>query len=128
MQLDEWLEAYAKAWRERDENGVVELFTEDAVYLSSPFRPPNVGREAIRAYWREATGTQDDTDVRFGTPVAEHGRTVVEWWTLTRESGAEWTIAGALLLRFGAEGLCSELHEYWHSEAGRHTPPDGWGR
>ncbi len=47
-----WIEAYGRAWRDRDEGAVGELFADGAVYRSHPFREPLRGREAILGYWR----------------------------------------------------------------------------
>lgn len=54
-------------------------------------------------------------------------KAAVEWWATMRDEGEEVTIPGCLLLRFDDRGLCTELREYWHVEAGRRAPPDGWG-
>ena len=123
----DWIEDYGAAWRSGDAESVAELFAEDAVYRSSPFRPPALGREAIAAYWRDATSTQKGLDLRFGTPLVHGNRVVVEWWAVMRDSGREITIPGALILRFGPSGRCEELREYWHLEEGRVAPPEGWG-
>ena len=72
----DWIEDYATAWREGDADTVAQLFTEDAVYRSSPFRPPTVGREAIRAYWREVRSTQEGMQLSFGSPVVQGNRVV----------------------------------------------------
>ena len=122
-----WIEDYGDAWRRRDTAAVAELFTEDAVYRSSPFRPPATGREAIRAYWDEATSTQEDLNLRFGEPIVNGNRVAVEWWAVMRDEGREVTLPGALLLRFASGGRCAELREYWHVDEGRVDPPDGWG-
>ena len=124
----EWIDAYAAAWRSGDDEAVAELFTDDGVYRSSPFRPPTVGTEAIREYWRGATATQENLDLRLGEPVIHGNRVVVEWWAVMQDDGREITLPGALLLRFGHDGRCEELREYWHLEDGRHEPPEGWGR
>jgi ketosteroid isomerase-like protein len=124
----EWIEDYAKAWRRGDDEVIAELFTEDAAYHSSPFRPPTVGREAIRQYWRTATSTQEDLELEFGQPVVHGNRVVVEWWAMMRAEGQDITLPGCLLLRFASGGRCEELREYWHLEQGRHAPPEGWGR
>ena len=122
-----WIEDYGDAWRRRDTAAVAELFTEDAVYRSSPFRPPAIGREAIRAYWDEATSTQENLNLRFGEPIVNGNRVAVEWWAVMRDEGREVTLPGALLLRFASGGRCAELREYWHVDEGRVDPPDGWG-
>jgi ketosteroid isomerase-like protein len=124
----EWIEDYADAWRRGDDEVIAELFAEGAVYRSSPFRPPTVGREAIRQYWRESTSTQEDLELTFGQPVVHGNRVVVEWWAVMTDDGKDVTLPGCLLLRFASGGRCAELREYWHLEQGRHDPPDGWGR
>jgi ketosteroid isomerase-like protein len=124
----EWIEDYGDAWRRKDADAVAELFTPDAVYRSSPLRPPTVGREAIRGYWNDATSTQDGLELRFGDPVVHGNRVVVEWWAVMRDAGSDVTLPGCLLLRFASGGRCAELREYWHLEPGRREPPEGWGR
>lgn len=52
MDLNDWIERYGRAWETADEDLVVSLFSDDAVYRSSPFREPHIGHEQIRAYWR----------------------------------------------------------------------------
>jgi hypothetical protein len=37
------------------------------------------------------------------------------------------TSPDCLVLRFEADGRCSELLEYWHGEHGTHEPFAGWG-
>jgi ketosteroid isomerase-like protein len=123
-----WIDAYGRAWRARDPDAAVALFTDDATYRSHPFREPHVGRDGIRRYWEEATSSQEDLDLRFGEPVVEDDRAAVEWWATMRDDGDEITLPGILVLRFAADGRCEELRECWHVERGRHEPPDGWGR
>jgi uncharacterized protein (TIGR02246 family) len=127
MNVEAWVEEYARAWRERDADAVVALFTEDAEYRSSPFREPHVGSDGIRAYWTQATSTQEDADVRMGTPLVVGDRVVLEWWATMRDEGEEITLPGCLLLRFAADGRCAALREYWHVEPGRREPHPGWG-
>ena len=128
MTREEWIEAYGRAWKEREPDAAAALFTGDAVYRAHPFREPHLGTEGIRAYWAQATATQADVRVRFGKPIVSGERVAVEWWTTMRAEGEEVTIPGCLLLRFARDGRCEELREYWHVEPGRHEPPAGWGR
>lgn len=127
MDVEAWIEAYGRAWRERDADAVVAIFTEDAVYRSSPFREPHVGSDGIRAYWERVTAKQEKLDLRFGTPVVEVNRAAVEWWAAVEEDGAETTFPGILMLRFAPDGRCAELRECWHERAGRLEPHEGWG-
>jgi ketosteroid isomerase-like protein len=128
VNLDAWLAEYERAWREADADGVTALFTDDAVYCSSPFRDPHVGHDGIRAYWTNATATQEAVEIRFGEPVVDGARAAVEWWATLREGGEAVTLPGCLVLRFAPDGRCEELRESWVLERGRREPPPGWGR
>jgi ketosteroid isomerase-like protein len=127
MNVQAWVDEYGRAWRDKDADAVVALFTEDAEYRSSPFRDPSVGSIGIRDYWTRATSSQEDADVRMGTPVVAGDRVVVEWWATMRDEGEEITLPGCLLLRFAEDGRCAALREYWHVEPGLHEPHPGWG-
>jgi uncharacterized protein (TIGR02246 family) len=122
--LANWIERYGRAWEDADADGAAALFTEDAVYRSSPFREPHVGRDAIRAYSADATGTR--TRVRFGRPVEEANRAAVEWWaTYIEAEEGEITLPGCLILQFASDGRCEELRETWNYAAGAQRPPPG---
>lgn len=127
MDPGSWLEAYARAWREADADAAAALFTEDAVYRSHPFRPPSAGRTGIRAYWRRATRTQADLDLRLGEALVDGRRAAVEWWATMLDEREEVTLPGILVLRFGADGRCEELRECWVADRGRRPPFEGWG-
>jgi hypothetical protein len=118
-----WLHHYGLAWEEGDADAAAALFTAAAVYRSSPFREPHIGRAAIRQYWARATADQSGTKVRFGTPIVDGNRVAVEWWA-TFDDG---TLPGTLYLRFAPDGLCEELRETWNWSDEPREPPDGWG-
>jgi ketosteroid isomerase-like protein len=125
--VDAWLERYRIAWEEGDADAAAALFTEDAVYRSSPFREPQVGQDGIRAYWEQVTGSQSETRVRIGTPITQGNKTAVEWWTTMRDDGAEITLPGILFLRFAPDGRCEELRETWNVAEELREPHPGWG-
>lgn len=127
MEVDEWLERYRSAWESADPDAAAALFTEDAVYRSSPFREPHVGQDGIREYWARATGSQSDVTVKIGLPITEENRTAVEWWTTMRDETTEITLPGILFLRFAPDGRCEELREAWMVAEERLDPHPGWG-
>jgi uncharacterized protein (TIGR02246 family) len=126
--LEACLAGYRRAWEEGDPEVAAALFTDNAVYRSSPFGEAHVGRDDIRAYWANATGTQSGTRVLIGLPVVEGNRVAVEWWaTFTDADGGEVTLPGILMLRFAPDGRCAELREAWNLQSGTQEPYPGWG-
>lgn len=127
MTATEWLEAYRRAWEDRDPDAAAALFTDDAIYREQPYQQPFDGKAGVRDYWATVTATQSDIHFRYGTPLIAGDRVIAEWWVTMRNGGADITLAGVFLLRFDAAGLCSELSEYWHFGEGQREPYPGWG-
>jgi len=100
------------------------LYVEGCEFRSEPFR--DLDEPARYAAW--AFEDEAAVEVRFGEPIVAGDRAVVEYWAVsTSRNGSETTIAGASLLRFDADGLVAEQHDYWSSAPGSRAPPTGWG-
>jgi hypothetical protein len=129
MTVQEWVEGYAGAWRDRDADAAARLFTEDCTYLAHPTADPYVGQDGVRSYWTDVTSTQEHPNVRMGQPIVspDNRRAAVEFWVRMRNSGEEVSVIGILFLRFAEDGRCEDLREAWHFEMGDHAPPDSWG-
>ena len=129
MTVQEWVDAYAEAWRDRDADAAAALFAADCLYRDHPLQEPHRGAEGVRSYWANVTATQDRVVVRMGRPVesADGRRAAVEFWVRMLNGGAEVTLIGILFLRFADDGRCEELRETWLFEAGDHAPHEGWG-
>ena len=127
MTPEQWLEAYRKAWIDRDADAAAALFTEDATYIEQPYQDPFVGRAGVRDYWARVTAGQANVEMRYGTPLTVGNRTAVEWWTTLTNQGSAITLAGAFILTFDSSGLCQSLREYWQLVEGTKTPRPGWG-
>jgi hypothetical protein len=127
MTRQQWLDAYRKAWIERDADAAAALFTEDATYAEQPYQDAFVGREGVRDYWARVTATQSAIAMKYGTPITVGDRTAVEWWTTLENGGVPITLAGAFILTFDASGLCRALREYWAFVEGTKAPKTGWG-
>lgn len=129
MTVGQWVEAYGKAWRDRDADAAARLFTEDCSYRDHPLQEAHRGSRGVRSYWESVTATQDRVDVRMGSPVesADGRRAAVEFWVRMRASGDEVTLIGILFLRFAGDGRCEDLRETWFFEPGDHAPHAGWG-
>jgi len=129
MTVQEWVDAYALAWRERDADAAAELFTNDSQYRDHPLQEPHSGAEGVRSYWANVTATQDRVDVQMGRPVesADGRRAAVEFWVRMLNGGAEVTLIGILFLRFAGDGRCEDLRETWFFEPSDRAPHAGWG-
>ena len=123
-----WVDAWSRAWPAADPEPLRAVYADDAVFRSSPFREPRLGREGALDYARSAFADQDDfTGCSFGEPVVAGDRAAVEYWAVLVESGREVTIAGVSLLRFGPDGLVRSQQDYWALEPGALQPPTEWG-
>ena len=68
MTVQQWVDAYAQAWRDRDADAAAALFTEDSLYRDHPLQSPHEGSRGVHRYWAGVTSTQDRVDVRMGRP------------------------------------------------------------
>ena len=126
--VESWAEAYRVAWETTDSEGAAALFAEDGTYRNDIYQDvPNLGRAGVIEYWSGVTSVQTDVTVRMGRPFVDGDRAVVEFWTTMKISGDPITLAGALLLDFDDQGLCTALREYFNFTEGYQDPPPGWG-
>lgn len=125
--VPKWLDSYRDAWHSRDPEAAAALFAPGSRYFEKPYDEPFNGPEGVRDYWTKVTSTQDELNLRWGTPLVVGNRAAVEWWVTLLNHGAAVTLAGAMILVFGDDGLCAELREYFEFSEGHQTPPAGWG-
>ena len=124
-EVDRWLEAYVAAWKSYDPDQIGALFSEDVRYRYYPYDPPFEGREAVVRSWlgegeaegasgRDAEGTYDasyatvaiDGDVAVATGTSTY---------FTEPDGAvEKVYDNCIVMRFDAEGRCSEYTEWFN--------------
>jgi hypothetical protein len=129
MTIQEWVDAYAQAWRDRDADAAAGLFTDDSLYRDHPLQEAHRGPAGVHNYWSTVTSTQNQVDVRMGRPVesADGRRAAVEFWVRMLNSGAPVTLVGILFLRFAQDGRCEDLRETWFFEPADRAPHAGWG-
>src|SRR2546430_11412925 len=56
------IDTFGKGWEQGDVDAICSVFTEDAVFLETPFSSPDRGMAAIRAYWKDIPLYQAETD------------------------------------------------------------------
>jgi ketosteroid isomerase-like protein len=120
--VQDWLDRYSAAWLAYDEQAIRSLFAPDARYRYHPYDPGSdmvVGVDAIVKDWldpqnRDAEGTYDS---HYETYAVEGDRAVAVGWSRYYEDASKAKLAreyhNAYLLRFDAEGRCSEFTEFF---------------
>jgi hypothetical protein len=115
--LTEWLDAYGKAWEDRDAEAAARLFTEDAVYQWGPFGRRLRGRVMIREAWAEAVEDQENIDFGYEVLTATARSGIARWWCATDigERAVRARDEGIFRLAFDETGLCTSLEEWFNS-------------
>ncbi|MGN9763268.1 nuclear transport factor 2 family protein [Streptomyces sp. SD31] len=122
---ERFVRVWQRAWAGHDVDALLELYAEDCVHRSMPFRAPHRGRVELAAYLRWSFAGERVTDVRFSAPVVgADGVAVAEFRVLAEEDGAPATLAGCVFVRFDAAGRAVETRDYWHTVEG-HQEPEG---
>lgn len=121
-----WAQTWARAWPEKDIDAIASLYADGAAYRALVFREPDLGVVGVRRYLTQNFGVEQDVECWFGEPIAAGDRAAVEWWATWVEDEHRLTLAGATVLRFGADGLIVDHRDYWNQVEAREPPFDGW--
>ena len=115
--LTEWLDAYGRAWEDRDAEAAARLFTEDAVYQWGPFGRRLRGRVMIREAWAEAVEDQENIDFGYEVLTATARSGIARWWCAADigERAVRVRDEGIFRLAFDETGLCTSLEEWFNS-------------
>jgi len=120
-----WVDAWDRAWRDKDADALAPVYAEEVVFRSHPFRDPQSPLEYARGAFDEEG---EELELWWGEPLASGDRAAVEWWAVLTEAGELVTLTGTSQLRFDSDGLVIDQHDYWALNPGRTLPWDGWGR
>jgi ketosteroid isomerase-like protein len=126
--VQEWLDAYVRAWKSYDEAEIADLWTEEATW-EYPFGVRAQGRAAITTEWMAEKDmfTAGGYDAHYvpiaidGDIAVTHGRTRF----FDPASGAVQTDYDNIwVLRFGPDGRCAEFHEWYAGRSKEGEGPD----
>jgi steroid Delta-isomerase len=112
-ELHRLVASYAATVNSRDIEAYVAQFTEDAVQADPIGNPPNVGQEAIRAFWTQTIeGSQGITFEPSG--VHSSGQTVAFNFKVTVAlEGATTVISGIETFEVAEDGRIAYVRAYW---------------
>lgn len=116
-QLREAMERYASVISSRDADAYAALFTPDAVQVDPVATPPNVGRDAIRAFIQRSFDSCEAMRFEVGEvhPVADKAA-ITFHVTVTLQGGATMHIRGVEIFTVTDQGLISAVDAYWGDE------------
>lgn len=114
-EFSDWIRAYERAWRTAGTDALWDLFTDDASYLTAPFRDPHVGVEAIRAMWDEEREGPDEGFTMAFVVLAVEGDTGVARVDV-KYAGTGHRYLDLWVARFAADGRCREFEEWFWLE------------
>jgi hypothetical protein len=120
-QLNEWINAYERAWRTPGTEILAELFTEDASYSTAPYEEPHRGLESIGEMWEEERIGPDEAFEMTSEVLAVEGDTGVARVTVDyrRATDADGRVhrqqkeyLDLWVVRLDEDGLCSHFEEW----------------
>jgi|ERR1700730_538209 len=113
-----WLDAYGRAWENRDPRAAAELFAEDGSYQVTPFLEPMRGRPAIFEYWLEVTRTEKEIEFKCEVLAVTSEFGIARWRAsfIRTPPGLKTELDGIFLIVLATEGRCSSLQEWWHKQ------------
>ena len=108
--LQAWLDAYVEAWRSYDPEAIGALFADDASYAYHPYDEPLRGRAGIVASWRENRDEPGSWEASYRPLLCVGDRAIATGETRYADGN---TFSNLYVLRFDADGLCSEFVEWY---------------
>ena len=120
-QLQDWLDRYIAAWRVNEREPIEALFTEGAIYRYHPYGDDALhGRDAIVAGWLDEGDDPAGWAAHYEPFAVEEDRAVATGWSryAATDDSPERTFHNVFLLRFAADGRCSEFTELFMLEGG----------
>ena len=115
VNVSSWVAAYEDAWRAPGTAGLAEIFTDDAVYLHTPYEEPVVGLDAIRRMWDADRDSPDEVFTLATSILAVDGATAVVRAEVRYGDPLRQEYRDLWILRMDDHGHCRWFEEwpYW---------------
>lgn len=113
-----WLEAYGRAWCDRNAHAAASLYTEEGTYQVTPFLEPMRGRAAILDYWSNVARTQENIQFAFEILAVTADFGIARWWAsfVIVPQQLHTKLDGIFLISLDSAGRCTSLREWWHKD------------
>lgn len=120
----ELVDTLGRGWEKGDVEAICSVFSDDAVFIETPFSAPDSGIAAIRAYWRDIPLTQAEVSFKSGEIYVAGPWFATEFrCTFRRRRTGEQVDARGALFCETKDGKISEMRMYWHRYSGGREEP-----
>lgn len=118
VNFKDWLDLYARAWRNLDPELIEKLFVDDATYQEKPFDPPLRCIDAIRKYWKGVAQTQEDVQFDYQILSVTNEQGIAHWKAsfFRNVDQNHVRLDGIMLVNLNSEGKCTSFREWWQSQ------------
>ena len=121
-----WSAAWESNWAAGTLHEVLPLYADDVEFRTFAHREADVGHGAVGAVFDTFQAVATEVECRFGEPLVEGRRAVVEWWACWSEGDEGMSMAGCSSLWFNEAGLVQASSDYWNIVEGTSEPYEGW--
>lgn len=108
-----WLTRFRTRWKNRDVDGVLDLFAKDVDYHETPFQKLQT-RGDIRSEW-ESVKDQHDIEIDTEVFVSNGARHAVEYKLRYTKSGEVRQLTGVYLVELNEANECTEFTQYFQT-------------
>ncbi|HWF20698.1 MAG TPA: SgcJ/EcaC family oxidoreductase [Acidimicrobiales bacterium] len=104
---------YVSTMNTRDPDAIAALFVEDAVQADPVSSPPNIGRDAIRAFFTASIGASEGWT--FSAPAVHTcgDQVAINFQIEVKSSDTTMTIGGIEVFTVNDDGLIASVNAYW---------------
>ncbi|MGH2535077.1 MAG: nuclear transport factor 2 family protein [Thermomicrobiales bacterium] len=113
-EASEWVERYTRAWEGNDPREIGDLFTDDALYYTAPFREPWRGRDEIVAGWLDRKDEPGRWQFTYEVLAIAGDLGFVQGRTIY--SDPPMSYANLWVICLGPGGRCRQFTEWWMEE------------
>lgn len=111
MALADWIASYERAWRSNAAAEIGALFTDDALYLTAPFRDPWQGRQEIVDGWLDRKD-EPGTWTFSWQPLVETPELAIATGVTAYDDPVQ-AYSNLWVIRLAEDGRCREFTEWW---------------
>ena len=109
-EIEKWLTDFKQAWKEKDIDAVLELFTDEVDYYETPFHEFE-NKDELRDEW-ESIRDQENIGLEFEVFNSEEDRFTVIWSLNYTQNGEAYESKGVYLIELNSENKCYRFAQY----------------